>query len=233
MQKENNVVIKQVVIPEFARPARTRGSSTHPPFCNETTNDKRGRFPIETLGNDAIIKTRQCGGFTLIELLVVVLIIGILAAVALPQYQKAVERSRAAQALTLLKSISQAAQTYHLANGVWPTKFEELDVEIPWTGNKKWHLSAQDTKSNGEWSAQLYTEDTSSYLMLWIGRISGPYAGTGLAAVSSRNFQPMCTEDTTGHNTSSFSLGEGAYCQKVMRGSFLWGNGGMDYYTLP
>ena len=47
-------------------------------------------------------------GFTLIELLVVVLIIGILSAVALPQYEKTVEKSRATEAETILRSMRDA-----------------------------------------------------------------------------------------------------------------------------
>jgi len=67
-------------------------------------------------------------GFTLIELLVVVLIIGILSAVALPQYQKAVEKSRATEALVNVRSIVQSVQLYKMANGA-PTKdFDALDV---------------------------------------------------------------------------------------------------------
>ena len=69
--------------------------------------------------------------FTLIELLVVVLIIGILAAVAVPQYQQAVEKSRATEALSILKTIATANRTYYLTHGTYPTNIEELDIEIP------------------------------------------------------------------------------------------------------
>lgn len=55
-------------------------------------------------------------GFTLIELLVVVLIIGILASVALPQYQKAVFKSRTAEVWANLKNLNMAATAYCLEN---------------------------------------------------------------------------------------------------------------------
>ena len=58
--------------------------------------------------------------FTLIELLVVILIIGILAAIAFPQYKKAVEKSHLTEALSIIQSLDRAIQIYILENG-YPT----------------------------------------------------------------------------------------------------------------
>ena len=75
------------------------------------------------------MKNKQA--FTLIELLVVVLIIGILAAVALPQYQKAVDKARYTQARNLLENVWQAEQRYKLATGSYTMRFDDLDIEMP------------------------------------------------------------------------------------------------------
>jgi prepilin-type N-terminal cleavage/methylation domain-containing protein len=69
-------------------------------------------------------------GFTLIELLVVVLIIGILAGIALPQYRTAVLKSKAVAALALLKSIYKASERYRLVSGTNATNFTDLDITV-------------------------------------------------------------------------------------------------------
>lgn len=69
-------------------------------------------------------------GFTLIELLVVVLIMGILASVAMPQYFKSVEKSRAAEATSVLSGIASSQERAYMQKSQYVTSLSELDLGV-------------------------------------------------------------------------------------------------------
>ncbi len=77
-----------------------------------------------------IINKKFTKGFTLLELLVVVLIIGVLAAIALPQYNMAVAKSKYNTIKTMTEDLVSSVERYYLATNTKPTNLEDLDIEI-------------------------------------------------------------------------------------------------------
>ena len=75
--------------------------------------------------------TARGKGFTLLELLVVVIIIGILASIAIPQFVRVTERSRQAEARTILGAIRTAEAAYYQQNDTYATAIGQLDIDDP------------------------------------------------------------------------------------------------------
>ena len=69
-------------------------------------------------------------GFTLIELLVVVLIIGILAAMGIPQYFKAVERSRVSEATNIFSNIKNAQERFYSRKLNYTNNWDDVDISV-------------------------------------------------------------------------------------------------------
>ena len=111
--------LNAVTLEHFAA-CNARGAQ---PFQNTT------RFPLTTCGND--VARGYSRGFTLIELLVVVLVIGILSAIALPQYQKAVARARFATVKATARTLADVENLYYLDNGEFTFDVQNLAVQLP------------------------------------------------------------------------------------------------------
>ena len=77
----------------------------------------------------------RCHGFTMLELLMVVIIIGVLATLAVPQYMGFVEKARATEAVSSMSALRTAQNLYKLENGEYSGNINKLAIEVPTSGS--------------------------------------------------------------------------------------------------
>ena len=175
-------------------------------------------------------------GFTLIELLVVVLIIGILAATAFPQYEKAVWKSRTAALITAVKSVGASASVYQLANGTYPKEFSELDLDLdlPIKGGGVQCGNSLGSSSDGVRGNDMYEvmlNVSGSFSLVSSTFKQGPYRCGGFAYVIEK-FDTASPGQVYCWERVSVTL-PGVFCEKLMKAEYEGTSDGYRYYKMP
>jgi len=139
-------------------------------------------------------------GFTLIELLVVVLIIGILSAIALPQYQKAVEKARITEAIIQVRALAEAEKAYYLANSEYANTFDKLDISFPGTPD-----SAENPQVLSQKNVYLVLNSATTSHAIYAASQLQPYKdGRWYITYDLTNSQLYCNAYKTDTNANTF-----------------------------